>query len=63
VNATSANNTGYILSSNTAACGNGVGANPNPCLNFNAPFGSITNANSTFAYSSRQVEIGFRFLF
>ena len=63
VNATSANNTGYIISSNTAACGNGVGANPDPCLNFNAPFGSITNANSTFAYSSRQVEIGFRFLF
>jgi len=32
-------------------------------LNFNSPFGSITNANSNFAYSSRQIEIGFRFLF
>ena len=63
VNATSVNNTGYIISSTATGCGTGVGASPNPCLNFNGPFGSITNANSNFAYSSRQVEIGFRFLF
>jgi len=63
VNATTVNNTGYIITSNTAACNNSVGTNANPCLNFNTPFGSIINANSNFAYSSRQVEIGFRFLF
>ena len=63
VNATSVNNTGYVIVSNTPACNNGVGTNANPCLNFNGPFASITNANSNFAYSSRQVEIGFRFLF
>jgi hypothetical protein len=34
-----------------------------PCLNFNAPFGTFTNANSNFAYSSRQIQIGVRFLF
>ncbi|MBS1867637.1 MAG: TonB-dependent receptor, partial [Acidobacteria bacterium] len=71
VNATTASSTAYIISTRGtlnsvaggAPCGNGAGTNPNPCLNFNAPFGSITNANSNFAYSSRQVEIGFRFLF
>jgi hypothetical protein len=66
VNATSANNTGYIISANgTSTCP--TTADPATgklaCVNFNAPFGSITNANSNFAYSSRQVEIGFRFLF
>ena len=63
VNATSVTNTGYIISSTTSGCGTGVGTSPNPCLNFNAPFGTVNNANSNFAYSSRQVEIGFRFLF
>ncbi len=66
VNATGVNNTGYIISSSGTL--NGVpGGTPcttaSPCLNFNGPFGSITNGNSNFAYSSRQVEIGFRFLF
>ncbi len=71
VNATSVINSGYTIassgstttSSGTVPCGNGVGVNPNPCLNFSTSFGSIVNANSNFAYSSRQVEIGFRFLF
>lgn len=65
VNATTANNTGYIISSSGTLTGNSAIActTAAPCLNFNSPFGSITNANSTFAYSSRQVEIGFRFLF
>lgn len=63
VNATSVTNTGYIISSTTTGCGTGVGTSPNPCLNFNAPFGTVNNANSNFAYSSRQVEIGVRFLF
>lgn len=34
-----------------------------PTLTFNAPFGTPTNANSNFAYSSRQIQIGLRFLF
>ncbi len=66
VNATSANNTGYLISTSgttTTSAGTVTCSAASPCLNFNAPFGSITNANSNFAYSSRQVEIGFRFLF
>src|SRR5262249_37705603 len=66
VNATSANNTGSLIpTSGTTTTSNGSVAcsTASPCLNFNAPFGSITNANSNFAYSSRQVEIGFRFIF
>ncbi len=73
VNATQASNTGYIISTSgsvvdsagvTQTCGALTAKLPgNPCLVPNAPFGSITNANSNFAYSSRQVEIGFRFLF
>jgi len=66
VNATGITNLGYIIS--TSGTLNGVtGGTPcssaSPCLNFNGPFGAVNNANSTFAYSSRQVEIGFRFLF
>jgi len=66
VNATGVNNTAYVIAANnTAACPKTADPTTGtlPCLNFNAPFGSITNANSNFAYSSRQVEIGFRFLF
>ena len=49
--------------SGTATCGTG-GASPNlPCLSFNSPFASPTSGNSNFAYSSRQIQIGFRFLF
>ena len=72
VNETGVLNSGYTIatSGNTATsggtvpCGSASTASPNnPCLNFNSTFGGISNANSTFAYSSRQVEIGFRFLF
>jgi len=66
VNDTSANNTGYIISTSgttTTASGTVACSAASPCLNFNAPFGSITNANSNFAYTSRQVEIGFKFTF
>jgi hypothetical protein len=51
----------------TATCSNAA-----PCLNFNwaksgtsavPVFGSLTNANSNFAYTQRQIQIGFRFLF
>jgi carboxypeptidase family protein len=66
VNATSFTNLGYIISTSgntTTANGTVACSAASPCLNFNAPFGTISNANSNFAYSSRQVEIGFRFLF
>jgi len=66
VNDTSVNNTGYIISTSgttTTSSGTVTCSTASPCLNFNSPFGSITNANSNFAYSSRQVELGFRFTF
>lgn len=67
VNATTANNTAYIVStSGTIVNSNGTipCSNAAPCLNINSlPFGSITNANSNFAYTSRQVQLGLRFLF
>ncbi len=44
-------------------CGTGTGTSPLPCLNFNSPFAATTSGNSNFAYSSRQIQIGFRFLF
>jgi hypothetical protein len=53
VNYTSAANTGYIIGGTAAA----------PTLTFNAPFASLNSANSNFAYTTRQVQIGFRFLF
>jgi len=57
--------TGTITTTNgTVPCGLGTVASPNlPCLNFNSPFATLTNGNSNFAYSSRQIQIGFRFLF
>jgi len=73
VNPTVMNTTGYIVSTNpvTTAAGTTVPCSAAaPCLNFNvnsktfAPvFGTVSNANSNFAYSSRQIQIGFRFLF
>jgi hypothetical protein len=52
-NVTGVNNTGYIIGGTATA----------PALNFNSSFGSVTNSNSNFAYTSRQIQIGFRFLF
>jgi hypothetical protein len=52
-NVTTVNNTGYIIGGTAAA----------PALSYNSSFGSVTNTNSTFAYSSRQIQIGVRVLF
>jgi hypothetical protein len=52
-NVTGVNNTGYFIGGTATA----------PALSFNSPFGSVTNSNSNFAYTSRQIQIGFRFLF
>jgi hypothetical protein len=52
-NVTGVNNTGYFIGGTATA----------PALSFNSPFGSVTNSNSNFAYTSRQIQIGFRFFF
>ena len=53
LNVTGINNTGYIIGSVAGV----------PTLTFNAPFGTVTNANSNFAYSTRQVQIGAKLRF
>jgi outer membrane receptor protein involved in Fe transport len=67
-NVTSITSTGYFLGScqalagqNVSACGGGyVG----PTITYNTgAFGAVTNANSNFAYSQRQVQIGVRVKF
>jgi hypothetical protein len=65
-NVTGVNTTGYIIST-TGTVNNGT-ANVTcsaaaPCLSFNSSFASVTNANSNFAYTPRQIQIGFRFFF
>jgi hypothetical protein len=83
-NVTGVNTTAYsIATSGTVAtptgsvpCGNGVGVNPKPCLNFNttgatptsgAPFATVfgtkSNTNSNFTYSPRQIQLGLRIKF
>jgi Carboxypeptidase regulatory-like domain/TonB dependent receptor len=62
LNVTSILNTGYVIQSSSIA-GKTV-----PVLNFNstlstAPFGYISNANSNFAYSTRQLQLGAKFSF
>ncbi len=52
-NVTGANSLGYFLGGTAAA----------PTLSYNSSFGSVTNSNSNFAYTSRQLQIGFRFFF
>jgi len=56
-NVTGVNNTGYIIGSTTAS---GV---VTPTLSYNSSFGTVTNTNSNFAFSSRQIQIGARLLF
>jgi hypothetical protein len=38
-------------------------SNATPCLSFNTAFGSVTAANSTYAYWTRQIQIGARLKF
>jgi len=52
-NVTLVNNTGYFVGGTATA----------PTLSYNSSFGKVANSNSNFAYSSRQIQIGFRFLF
>jgi hypothetical protein len=58
-NVTGVNNTGYIIGTATDPVTGAV----NGTLSFNSSFGRVTNSNSNFAYSPRQVQIGARLLF
>ena len=58
-NVTGVNTTGYIIGSTT----NPVTKAVTPTLTYNSSFGHVTNTNSNFAYTPRQIQIGFRFFF
>ncbi|MBZ5627961.1 MAG: TonB-dependent receptor [Acidobacteriia bacterium] len=66
VNTTGINTTGYLLGGTAAAptmqfCGTAApGQAATPC---NTVFGSLSNGNSNFAYSPRQVQLGIRVKF
>lgn len=65
-NVTGINNTGYSVATSNVTTPDGVVhtcSNAAPCLNYNSAFGTVTSANSNFASSPRQIQIGFRFLF
>jgi hypothetical protein len=57
-NVSSVNTTAYSV----ATTGTGCSA-ASPCLNFSPLFGSITNTNSNFVYSPRQIQIGVKIKF
>jgi hypothetical protein len=66
-NVTGVNNTGYFIST-TGSVTNGLGklvtcTTAAPCLSYNSSFGTVTNSNSNFAYTPRQIQVGFRFFF
>jgi hypothetical protein len=64
-NVTQENNTGYsivnpkITSNVVSPCAPGL-SNTTSCVTPNALFGSVTNTNSNFAYSPRQIQLGVR---
>ena len=57
LNVTGIQNTGYIIQSGT------ISGKTVPVLNYNVPFSNINNANSNFAYSTRQLQLGAKFSF
>lgn len=72
VNYTGVNNTGYFVTTSNITLPSGTVVTCSaaaPCLNYNTTsagvpvFGTFTSANSNFAYSSRQVQIGLRLRF
>jgi hypothetical protein len=70
-NVTGVNTTGYFVSTGNVATPGGTVAcsAAAPCLNFdvdktfNPLFSSITNTNSNFVYSPRQIQIGAKIKF
>jgi hypothetical protein len=70
VNITGINNTAYsvktsgTINNGTITCGSLTPAAPNPpCLSYSNSFGTPFAANSNFAYTTRQVQIGARLFF
>jgi hypothetical protein len=64
-NVTGVNNTGYVISTSGTLASNSAVAcsSASPCLNFNAPFGTLNNANSNFVDGTRQIQLGLRLTF
>ncbi len=58
-NVTGINSTGYSVGTNAAVCG----VVATPCLAPSSTFGTVTNTNSNFQYTPRQVQLGARFRF
>ncbi|HEY5162933.1 MAG TPA: hypothetical protein VII81_07945, partial [Terriglobales bacterium] len=59
VNVTSVNTTGYFVGTGLV---NGVAATPTLTYNTGA-FGTVSNGNSNFTYSQRQIQLGIRVKF
>ena len=60
-NVTGINSTGYSIGTSASTCGSAALV---PCLSFNsATFGTVTNSNSNFQYTPRQIQLGARFSF
>ena len=63
-NATAVNTTGYFVDTGNQVFGSVTCTATNPCLAYNTgAFGSVTSANSNFAYSTRQIQLAARFIF
>jgi len=65
-NVTGVSTTGYSISTTGSVTSSNINTpctNAAPCLSYNASFGTVNNSNSNFAYSPRQIQIGFRFFF
>lgn len=58
-NVTGVNSTGYFVNSTAASCAPLAA----PCISPSATFNTITNSNSNFIYSPRQIQMGVRFMF
>ena len=65
-NVTGVSTTGYTISTTgsiTSSNKNTPCTSAAPCLSYNSSFGTVNNTNSNFAYTPRQIQIGFRFFF
>jgi len=65
-NVTGVSTTGYTISTTGSVSSANVNtpcSSAAPCLSYGSSFGSVNNTNSNFAYTPRQIQIGFRFFF
>ncbi|HKD92424.1 MAG TPA: carboxypeptidase regulatory-like domain-containing protein [Terriglobales bacterium] len=64
VNVTGMNGLAYAISTSSTSSLNGVACNLTPCLFYQgATFNTVTNADSNFAYTPRQIQLGVRLKF